>query len=87
MASAGTTAIRALETIPTESGHLDLAAQERTGVHVNYDVRLEPLDDTVLFFAGTPEKLDLNARFHFPHCQPAPTAWRACRRALPICRL
>ena len=50
-----------LEIIPTESGHVDLATQERAGVHVNYDVRLEPLDDTALFFAGTPEKLDLNA--------------------------
>ena len=51
-----------LERIPTESGHVDLAPQELTGIHVNYDVRLEPLDDTALFFAGTPEKLDLNAR-------------------------
>ena len=51
-----------LQAIPTESGHVDLAPEGSAGIHVNYDVRLEPLDDTALFFAGTPEKLDLNAR-------------------------
>jgi protein-glutamine gamma-glutamyltransferase len=50
-----------LRMIPAEKGHVNLAAAGRSGLHVNYDVRLEPIEDTALFFAGIPEKLDLNA--------------------------
>jgi hypothetical protein len=52
------------ETIPVENGHVVLTAP---GVHppgrrINYHVELEALENDTLFFAGTPEILDLRAR-------------------------
>jgi protein-glutamine gamma-glutamyltransferase len=52
---------RRRQMIPVESGHVDLAGLGRPGRHLNYDVRLEPLDSGTLFFAGTPETMDLGA--------------------------
>ena len=52
---------RRRQMIPVESGHVDLTGLGRPGRHLNYDVRLEPLDGGTLFFAGTPETLDLGA--------------------------
>ena len=46
---------------PAASGHFALLSpdERRPGAHISYDVELEPADSTALFFAGTPESLDL----------------------------
>src|SRR5207302_30054 len=51
--------------IRIENGHVDLVpiALRTPGVRINYHVALEALDtDSSLFFAGTPETLDVRAR-------------------------
>jgi len=47
-----------------ENGHADLVriALRTPGMRINYHVALEALDTDSLFFAGTPETLDLRAR-------------------------
>jgi transglutaminase-like putative cysteine protease len=46
---------------PEAAGHFALvpSAERRPGAHISYDVELEPADSAALFFAGTPESLDL----------------------------
>jgi transglutaminase-like putative cysteine protease len=46
---------------PAAAGHFALvpSAERQPGAHISYDVELEPADSTALFFAGTPESLDL----------------------------
>jgi transglutaminase-like putative cysteine protease len=46
---------------PAGAGHFALlsAAERQPGEHISYDVELEPAESTALFFAGTPEALDL----------------------------
>ena len=43
------------------AGHFALvpSAERQPGAHISYDVELEPADSAALFFAGTPESLDL----------------------------
>ena len=55
---------RRMETIPVEKEHAVLAAPglRPPGRRVNYHVDLEALENDTLFFAGTPETLDLRAR-------------------------
>src|SRR5450759_2875132 len=51
------------EKIPVENDHVVLAPAGLPGRRVNYRVELEELEnDTLLFFAGTPEILELRAR-------------------------
>jgi protein-glutamine gamma-glutamyltransferase len=51
------------EIIPVENEHVVLAPAGLPGRRVNYRVELEELEnDTLLFFAGTPEILELRAR-------------------------
>ena len=52
------------ELIPVESGHASLAPPDArpAGRRVSYQVSLEALENDTLFFAGTPEALDLNTR-------------------------
>jgi protein-glutamine gamma-glutamyltransferase len=52
------------ETIPVENGHVVLTAPgvDPPGRRINYHVELEALENDTLFFAGTPEILDLRAR-------------------------
>ncbi|MGA2272562.1 MAG: DUF3488 and transglutaminase-like domain-containing protein [Bryobacteraceae bacterium] len=51
----------ALQLPPTAAGHFALvpSAERQPGAHISYDVELEPADSAALFFAGTPESLDL----------------------------
>ena len=51
--------------VPIDDGHADLGGGGLPGRRLNYDVQLEPMDGDALFFAGTPEKLDLRARAVF----------------------
>ncbi len=46
---------------PTAAGHFALVAssERQPGPHISYDVELEPADSAALFFAGTPENLDV----------------------------
>jgi transglutaminase-like putative cysteine protease len=46
---------------PASPGHFALlpSAERQPGPHISYDLELEPADSTALFFAGTPESLDL----------------------------
>jgi len=55
---------RKLERIPVDDEHVVLAPLEvrPPGRRVNYHVDLEALENDTLFFAGTPETLDLKAR-------------------------
>jgi transglutaminase-like putative cysteine protease len=55
---------RKTEMIPVENEHVVLAPAglRRPGRRVNYHVDLEALENDTLFFAGTPEALDLRAR-------------------------
>lgn len=49
-----------LDTIRTENGHILLPAHSRqSGEHISYIVDLDALDTDALFFAGTPEQVDL----------------------------
>ena len=52
------------EIIPVENGHVVLAPPglPPPGRRINYHVELEALENDTLFFAGTPEILDLRAR-------------------------
>jgi transglutaminase-like putative cysteine protease len=52
------------ETIPVENEHVVLApvGLRPPGRRINYHVELEALENDTLFFAGTPETLDLPAR-------------------------
>jgi protein-glutamine gamma-glutamyltransferase len=52
------------ETIPVENDHVVLGpvGLRPLGRHMNYHVDLEALGNDTLFFAGTPETLDLRAR-------------------------
>ena len=47
--------------LPATDGHFALvpSPERQPGAHISYDVELEPADSTALFFAGTPESLDL----------------------------
>jgi len=47
--------------LPASPGHFALlpSTERQPGPHISYDVELEPADSTALFFAGTPESLDL----------------------------
>ncbi|HEY9142246.1 MAG TPA: DUF3488 and transglutaminase-like domain-containing protein, partial [Bryobacteraceae bacterium] len=51
----------ALPLPPAAAGHFALlpSAERQPGAHISYDVELEPADSAALFFAGTPESLDL----------------------------
>jgi transglutaminase-like putative cysteine protease len=55
---------RRQELIPVESDHVILSPSELRppGRRINYHVDLEALENDTLFFAGTPEALDLRAR-------------------------
>jgi protein-glutamine gamma-glutamyltransferase len=46
---------------PAAAGHFALlpSAERQPGAHISYDVELEPAASAALFFAGTPESLDL----------------------------
>ena len=46
---------------PAAASHFALvpSAERQPGAHISYDVELEPADSAALFFAGTPESLDL----------------------------
>ncbi|HEY1217553.1 MAG: DUF3488 and transglutaminase-like domain-containing protein [Bryobacteraceae bacterium] len=46
---------------PAAAGHFALlpSGERQPGAHISYDVELEPADSAALFFAGTPESLDL----------------------------
>src|ERR1035438_2447663 len=69
------------ENIPVENGHVVLAPSgpHPPGRHINYHVELEALENDTLFFAGTPEILDLRVQalhgsetsgFHLGHAVP-----------------
>ncbi|MDE3167024.1 MAG: DUF3488 domain-containing protein, partial [Acidobacteriota bacterium] len=53
-----------MERMEVADDHVDLvpSGDRRPGRRVNYHVDLEPVDTDVLFFAGTPETMDVRAR-------------------------
>jgi protein-glutamine gamma-glutamyltransferase len=55
---------RRLEPIEIRDDHVDLVPLDSRplGTRVNYHIDLEPLESDALFFAGTPETVDLHAR-------------------------
>ena len=58
---------QAVNAIDIEHNHVELVSADRRsfGPRVSYHVDLEPIQNDVLFFAGTPEFLDIRARTIF----------------------
>jgi transglutaminase-like putative cysteine protease len=54
---------RRKERIPVDGGHVDLSSPGPPGrLYIDYDVQLEALDSPALFFAGTPQRVDVSSR-------------------------
>ncbi|HEY1338461.1 MAG TPA: DUF3488 and transglutaminase-like domain-containing protein, partial [Bryobacteraceae bacterium] len=53
--------------LTVDDGHIDLIPPDRrrSGPHLQYDVSVDALETEALFFAGTPERLDLRSRWIF----------------------